>query len=136
LLTEYFPLKYYGTVIQNCNDLDPLLVISVIKTESSFRETARSNAGAYGLMQLMPDTAEWINKKFNLNYDYTKPEGNIALGCIYLKYLIEKDNDLYQALVHYNTGPYASQEIKDDAGSRYVRKVMTNYTVYTFLYRR
>ncbi len=136
LLTRYFPLKYYDIIVQNCKSLDPLLVISVTKTESSFRENAESWLGAYGLMQLMPETAEWLNKKFKTNYDYKIPEDNIALGCLYLNYLMEKDGDIYKALVHYNTGPYASDEIKNDAGERYIKKVMRNYKFYKFLYRR
>ncbi|QAV32969.1 lytic transglycosylase domain-containing protein [Fervidobacterium changbaicum] len=136
ILVDLFPLKYYDIVVQYAGDLDPLLVISVIRAESSFRTSAKSNVGAYGLMQLMPETAEWINRKFKTNFDYTTVEGNIALGCKYLNYLMEKDGDLRTALVHYNTGPYASDDIKTDAGGRYVRKVLTFYRIYRFLYRR
>lgn len=135
-LSNYLPLKYYDIVIQNSEDLDPLLVLSVIRTESSFRESAQSNAGAVGLMQLMPETAEWLNKKFKTNYDYTTVEGNIALGCKYLNYLLQKDGDLKTALVHYNTGPYAPDDVKSDAGERYSKKVLRFYKMYRFLYRR
>lgn len=136
LLYRLFPLKYYSYVLLYCDDLDPLLVMAVIRTESSFRENAVSPLGAYGLMQVMPQTAEWLNSKFNKNFDYKTVEGNIALGCLYLNYLVEKDGNLEDALIHYNTGPYAQQEIKDDAGRRYVRKVLRNYNFYKFLYRR
>lgn len=135
MLIYYFPLKYYETVVQYCGSLDPLLVISVIKTESSFRENAVSPLGAYGLMQLMPETAEWLRKKFKVDYDYRTPEGNIALGCLYLNYLLEKDGSLQAALVHYNTGPYADEYTKKDAGSRYLKKVLSAYRIYKFLYR-
>jgi len=135
-LSNYLPLKYYDIVIQNSEDLDPLLVLSVIRTESSFRESVQSNAGAVGLMQLMPETAEWLNKKFKTNYDYTTVEGNIALGCKYLNYLLQKDGDLKTALVHYNTGPYAPDDVKSDAGERYSKKVLRFYKMYRFLYRR
>lgn len=135
-LTRFIPHKYYDIIIQYSDNLDPLLVLSVIRTESSFRENAISNAGAFGLMQLMPETAEWVNKKFKTNYDYTTVEGNIALGCKYLNYLLKKDGDLKIALVHYNTGPYAPEDVKSDAGERYTKKVLTFYKLYRFLYRR
>lgn len=136
LLIYYYPLKYYEIVIQYAGSLDPLLVMSVIKVESSFRPDAVSNVGAFGLMQLMPETAEWLNKKYKLNYDYKTIEGNIALGCKYLNYLLEKDGDLNTALVHYNTGPYAEEDLKRDAGSRYLKKIFKTYGIYRVLYRR
>lgn len=136
VLVYYYPLKYYELAIQHCGVLDPLLVISVIKTESSFREHAVSHVGAYGLMQIMPETAEWLKKKFNVDYDYQTPEGNIALGCLYLNYLLEKDGNLQTALVHYNTGPYADEYTKMDSGGRYLKKVLDTYRIYRFLYRR
>lgn len=135
ILIYYFPLKYYDVVVQHCGNLDPLLVISIIKVESSFRKSAISPLGAYGLMQLMPETAEWLKKKFKVNYDYKTPEGNIALGCLYLNYLLEKDENLQVALVHYNTGPYADDYVKTDAGRRYLKKVLSAYRIYKFLYR-
>jgi len=136
IFVELFPLKYYDIVVQYADGLDPLLVISVIRAESSFRPSAQSNVGAYGLMQLMPETAEWVNKKFKTNFDYTTIEGNIALGCKYLNYLLEKDGELKTALIHYNTGPYAPDDVKTDAGERYVRKVLRFYRIYRLLYRR
>jgi soluble lytic murein transglycosylase len=136
VFVRLFPLKYYDIVVQYADGLDPLLVISVIRAESSFRPGAQSNMGAYGLMQLMPETAEWINKKFKMNFDYTTIEGNIALGCKYLNYLLKKDGDLKTALIHYNTGPYAPDDVKSDAGERYVRKVLRFYRIYRLLYRR
>lgn len=135
-LLYYFPLRHYGIVVQYSGKLDPLLVMSVIKVESSFRQNAVSHVGAYGLMQVMPETAEWLKKKFKVDYDYKTLEGNVALGCLYLNYLLEKDGSLQAALVHYNTGPYADEYVKTDAGSRYLRKVFTTYRIYKFLYRR
>lgn len=131
-----FPLKYYDEVLKYSGSLDPLLVLSIIRVESSFRENAVSPYGAVGLMQVTPDTAEWLNKKYRTNFDVNNPSDNIALGCMYLQYLLEKDGNLETALIHYNTGPYASEEIKVDAGNRYVNKVMRAYKVYKLLYRR
>ena len=72
-------------------NLRPAFVAAVIRNESSFRTDAESNVGARGLMQLMPDTAEWIAGKlgdsaysFDRLYD---AETNLRYGCWYLNYL-------------------------------------------------
>lgn len=136
VLYRLYPLKYYDIVLLHAGKLDPLLIMSVMRAESSFRKDAVSVVGAYGLMQVRPETAAWLNRRFGKNYDYKIPEDNIALGCLYLNYLLERDGDLRTALVHYNTGPYAEQTVKEDAGNRYIARVFRNYRFYRFLYRR
>ena len=73
------------------NNLQPAFVAAIILNESSFRPTAESNVGARGLMQLMPDTAEWIAGKLDDRYysfDHMfEAEQNIRYGCWYLNYL-------------------------------------------------
>lgn len=73
------------------NNLQPAFVTAIIRNESSFRRDAESDVGARGLMQLMPDTSEWIagkldveNFSFDMMYD---AETNIRFGCWYLGYL-------------------------------------------------
>jgi len=79
-------------------------------TESSFKSDAESHAGAMGLMQLMPDTAEWIAGKMDID-DFTSEmledeEVNISMGCWYLAYLIKRfDGNTVHALAAYNAGP-------------------------------
>ena len=72
-------------------NLSPAFVSSIIRNESSFQAMAESGAGARGLMQLMPDTAEWIAGKLRVNgYAFERmfdPESNIQFGCWYLSYL-------------------------------------------------
>lgn len=72
-------------------NLRPAFVAAVIRNESSFRTDAESNVGARGLMQLMPDTAEWIAGKIgDINYSFDHlydAETNIRYGCWYLNYL-------------------------------------------------
>ena len=72
-------------------NLQPAFVTAIIRNESSFRTGAESNVGARGLMQLMPDTAEWIAGKLNdTSYNYENMwdgETNIRYGCWYLGYL-------------------------------------------------
>lgn len=72
-------------------NLRPAFVAAVIRNESSFRTDAESSVGARGLMQLMPDTAEWIAGKIgdsNYSFDHLyDAETNIRYGCWYLNYL-------------------------------------------------
>ncbi len=82
------------------NDLPPELVAAVVQTESNFKPTARSGAGARGLMQLVPRTGRWMGAK-NLN----NPSENVRAGAKYLKYLNERfDGDQTKVLAAYNAG--------------------------------
>ena len=79
---------------------------AVILTESRYDKNAVSETGARGLMQLMPDTAEWIAKESGIAMtDLAKPEENIPLGAWYLNYLTKlyKGNKVL-ALAAYNAG--------------------------------
>ena len=73
------------------NNLSPAFVAAIILNESSFQSAAESSVGARGLMQLMPETAEWIAAKIRLQgYAFERmydPESNILFGCWYLNYL-------------------------------------------------
>lgn len=73
------------------NNLQPAFVAAIILNESSFRSNAESSIGARGLMQLMPDTAEWIAGKLDdayYSFDHMwEAEQNIRYGCWYLNYL-------------------------------------------------
>lgn len=73
-------------------NLNPAFVTAVIRNESSFRTNAESSAGARGLMQMMPDTAEWVAGKLKDSYDFDRlydAETSIRYGCWYLNYLSE-----------------------------------------------
>jgi dephospho-CoA kinase len=90
---QQYPLEYREEILQASRkyNLSPALVSSVIRNESSFRPTVESSVGARGLMQLMPETAEWIAHKLKVdNYSFEQlydPETNILFGCWYLNYL-------------------------------------------------
>ncbi|WP_051585943.1 lytic transglycosylase domain-containing protein [Caldanaerobius polysaccharolyticus] len=80
--------------------IDSSLVKAVIKQESGFNPRAVSNAGALGLMQLMPATARELGVKDPMN-----PVENIEGGVKYLKMLLDRFKDVKKALAAYNAGP-------------------------------
>ena len=89
-------------------DLDPALIAGVIYAESRFRDQT-SHAGAKGLMQIMPDTADYIARKSGgiafEQGDLATPRINIAYGSWYLRHLLDKyDDDEGLALAAYNAG--------------------------------
>ena len=106
-----YPYQYQETVTMyaEANGISPALAASVIMHESKFTEHAHSPRGAIGLMQLMPETAEWIagqlgEKDFSLKKLH-EPEMNIRFGTWYLAQLErEFDGNLVLALAAYNAG--------------------------------
>jgi soluble lytic murein transglycosylase len=106
----WYPLRYSAIVRVHAKnyDLDPSLLAAVIEQESKFDASARSSAGAIGLMQLQPDTAKGIAKytggaKFVVA-DLDDPEINIRYGSWYLHHLLQKYGNEQLALAAYNAG--------------------------------
>jgi soluble lytic murein transglycosylase len=104
------PLRHEDIIRQQAaeKNLDPALIAAVIYQESKFRDRT-SSAGAKGLMQLLPGTAEFIAHKsggtrFELQ-DLGTPQINISYGSWYLRYLIERYNgNKTLAVAAYNAG--------------------------------
>ncbi|MCI0572357.1 MAG: lytic transglycosylase domain-containing protein [Myxococcaceae bacterium] len=95
--------------------LDPLLVVAVIRSESSFNPYAVSRVGALGLMQLMPDTGRWLMQRrgqvLGRTADLFETDLNVALGTAYLAELLQRFGTVERALVAYNAGPGAAKKI-------------------------
>lgn len=131
-----YPVEYSDYIVKYAQeyDLDPYLVIAVIKQESNFIPDAHSKY-AGGLMQLTEDTANDYAKKLGLSeYDYMEPETNIRLGCFVLSTLISKYQNIDTALAAYNAGGgnvdkwLASSEYSSDGKT--LRKIPFNETRY------
>lgn len=110
LKTQY-PIKYSEYVEEYCRkyNVSKALVYAVIRTESGFREDAGSSAGALGLMQIIPETFEWLQLMREAVGDYVtddlyKPEINIDYGVYFLSYLLEKYESEECAVAAYNAG--------------------------------
>ena len=101
-----YPVAYSDLIVKYAgeNNIDPCLVMAVIKAESNFVPEAQSDF-AGGLMQLTEETAEWNANDIGINvYDYMDPETNIMFGCHYLKHLIDMYGNIDTALAAYNGG--------------------------------
>lgn len=118
----------FGSIIYSeakKNDLPPELVAAVVNTESKFVPTARSRAGAVGLMQLEPRTGRWLGVR-----DLTNPADNITAGAKYLRYLVDRfSGDQEKAIAAYNAGEGAVRRFDGIPPFRetrdYVRRVQS-----------
>jgi hypothetical protein len=108
-------------------DLDPALVLEVVRAESNFNPRARSHKGALGLMQLIPATA----RRFGVR-DPLEPLDNLRGGMAYLQWLLQHfDGDLALTLAGYNAGENAVKRyggIPPYAETRdYVERILQRY---------
>jgi soluble lytic murein transglycosylase-like protein len=105
LLTGLFPVPDYQPV--GGYTIDPSLVLAFARAESHFRETARSPAGARGLMQIMPATATHLGGDPSQLSD---PSYSLMLGNRYIAELLDMtNNNLFQVAAAYNAGPGSLQ---------------------------
>jgi soluble lytic murein transglycosylase len=117
------PLRHDDIIRQQAHakDVDASLIAAVIYTESHFRDQT-SRAGAKGLMQLMPDTADYIARKSGgtrfERADLATPQINIAYGTWYLRYLLNKyHGNTILTLAAYNAGEGKVDEWRAGAAS-------------------
>jgi soluble lytic murein transglycosylase len=149
-----YPMPYQQTITKwsQQRQLNPLLVMSLIRQESRFQPKIRSVSGAVGLMQVMPDTANWIAQQLKLNiYVLDQVDDNVKLGTWYLDHTHETyQNNTLMALASYNAGPgnlddwlkrYSTTDLDAFVESipfpetqNYVKQVLQNYWNYLRLY--
>ena len=118
------PLRHEDIIRQQARekDLDPALIAAVIYQESKFRDQT-SEAGARGLMQITPATAEFIARdsggtRFSQE-DLATPQINIAYGTYYLRYLMRRyDRNTELVLAAYNAGETNVDKWVREAGGR------------------
>jgi soluble lytic murein transglycosylase-like protein len=119
-ITAPSEIPYLVLVIKNAKEqnFDVEFVLSIIKKESNFNPKVKSDRGAMGLMQILPDTARWLGlKNTSRLYD---PDTNIKYGIKYLRYLFNRfnnsipnelgkddidKNEVIKVIAAYNAGP-------------------------------
>ncbi|MBI2608585.1 MAG: transglycosylase SLT domain-containing protein [Deltaproteobacteria bacterium] len=151
-----FPLAYKEDVFKAAKEfnVDPFLILALMKAESNFRPRVVSHAAAYGLMQIIPETAREIASGLHQKYELEKlyePKINIRYGAWYIHHLLNKfNNNKYLAIPSYNAGPHRVENWKEIFDTReidqfveqipfketrhYVKKVLRNYFIYKKLY--
>ncbi len=147
-----YPLAHWNIVekLSDKYNLDPLLVLAVVREESRYDSNARSPAGALGLMQLMPSTAFRFDKKLKLGirntHDILNVRNNLNIGIYYLRNLINEFDSFAPAIASYNAGEdivrkwlkegrYKSadefiEDIPYQETRNYVKKVLSSYFEY------
>lgn len=115
--------------IARAEGLEPELAFRLVETESSFRRTAVSRAGAVGYTQIKPSTAAWL-RPGTARADLFDTETNLRLGFRYLSQLMERygEEDPRLALLAYNQGPNRVGHLLAmgrDPGNGYARRILT-----------
>lgn len=159
LLKKVYPLPYYEIVMTEAekNGLNPALVYGMIRAESGFDPNAVSRADARGLMQMTPETFEWVQTMIpdseNLQVeDLFQPEVNIQFGCELLSLLLSHYENESTAICAYNAGmgnvtswlenpEYSSDGVTLDVipfgeTQEYLKRVTANRDMYLRLYNQ
>jgi soluble lytic murein transglycosylase len=154
-----FPLAHWPAIqrIAQQRNLDPYLVLGLIRQESLFEPKARSPAFAVGLMQLLPSTAARVASRHGMRAPATEklfdPEVNLHIGTQYLKDLLQRyGNNWCKAIAAYNAGESAvdrweKEIVTDDIEEfveripyyetrGYVKLVLRNHRIYRKLYEQ
>jgi len=155
-ILRLYPLKY-GDLVQIYSErfnVDPFLVLAIIKAESNFQPGAVSPKNARGLMQISEGTGKWGAGRLNLE-DYTseklfEPEINIYIGCWYLSVLYDEFGDSDLVIAAYNGGSgnvtqwLNDRDLSADGKTldripfretdQYLKKVNNYYSIYKRLY--
>ncbi len=152
-----YPVEYEEQITKYADEfgVSKMTVYAVVSCESGFDPNAVSSVGALGLMQITPDTFEWVQKKLDGSVTLDEkalfdPDINLRYGIYLLKLHLEEFSDEKVALAAYHAGRgkvnewLADPEISPDGKtlsyipyddtSRYVEKVSNTIKIYKFLY--
>lgn len=156
LFKHLYPLYFDGEVNENARkwNIIPASIWAIIKKESAFEPQITSYANAYGLMQIIPPTADRLSQNLGMELadmrQLFEPKINILLGSYYLSQLLKRyDGNLYYALAAYNAGEHRvdrwrkvlntddddffMENIEFEQTRAYVRGVMKFYWTYRLL---
>lgn len=118
----------------NKYEYDPMFILAVILTESSFKKGQKSSVGARGLMQVVPFVGKDVATRAGVNWEgYTtlfEPESNIKLGTLHLFEQILKFGDVKKAILSYNLGESRLRGLirtNKPLPGNYLKKIMKNY---------
>jgi len=121
---------------------DPLFIMAVILTESSFKRGQTSSFGAQGLMQVVPFVGESVAPRAGVDWSGRETlfdaESNIKLGTLHLFEYILKFGDVKQAIMAYNVGETKLRDLmrtNQPLPEKYLERVMKNYKMLKETYR-
>jgi soluble lytic murein transglycosylase len=109
----YYPLEHAGAIEASAqrHSINPYLIAAVINAESQWNESTRSEAGAIGLMQVLPSTAAELAQRGVVDGEKYPPDRlvdpavGIEYGTAYLRTLVDRYHEVETALAAYNAGP-------------------------------
>ncbi len=150
-----FPILYENKINDTAKEYkqSPYLFLSLIREESHFNRNAKSSAGALGLTQLMPNTANFIENRSVAATELLEESENIRIGLKYFTYLtnfFKGDESL--AILAYNAGPGNINKWLNDSNintgdidelvenipyietKNYIKKILSSYWVYLNIY--
>ncbi|MCB1187323.1 lytic transglycosylase domain-containing protein [bacterium] len=158
VLAQSYPRPFDDVVNPAAQEfnVDPALIYAVIKKESNFKPADVSWAGAEGLMQLMPESAKWLNERYSLGVDLTKlrdPKQNVRLGAANLRSLYDQlgQDNIRGVIIAHNkgagnyqkwTGRYGSNPVliselvPNEENEGFIKRVLRYYLIYKWLEER
>jgi soluble lytic murein transglycosylase len=157
-LALFYPIHYKDDIRRHAqnNQLDPFMVAAIIRVETNYKPSKQSKKGALGVMQIMPDTAQWVLEQAklpNVSMDRVNHEAgtNIEIGTWYLRSLYNQfDGNMIAVIAAYNAGPTrvknwlksgtwdgtmeTAKDIPLGETRHYVQRVVHYYQQYTSIY--
>jgi len=113
------------------HSIDPLFVLAIMKTESTFYNWSKSFSGALGLMQILPSTGEELASELKLGWKgegtLLDPFANVRMGVRYFSKLQDRYKDTETSLTAYNMGPGRVDSGRAGENPVFAKKVLSNY---------